>query len=137
MTANDMDEWISYTSATTIRWGMVVKASPTFNSGEKYVTPTTASTDIPLGVCMVTASPRGKPCPVAISGVVLVRCQSVTGTAGVPVVACATSGEVRTSGLGPDTGATGKAYIVGILAENFSGHSAGDKVKVILRPGRG
>jgi hypothetical protein len=136
MTANDADEWVSYTSATTVRWGMAVYASITWNAGENYVTPTTASTQRALGVAMVEASPRGKPCPVAHSGIVLVKCQSVTGTMGHPAVACATSGEIRSAGALTVVAATANSRQVGLFAENFTGNTAGDKVKVLLRPGR-
>lgn len=136
MTANDVDEWLGYVAATKISWGQAVRASPTFNSGENYVTPTDASTDLPLGVCMVTASPRGQPCPIAVSGVVEVICESTTGTAGFEVVCVATEGRVRVAGAPAVTGATNMPLRLGILAENFSSNSAGDKVKVILSPGR-
>jgi hypothetical protein len=115
---------------------MAVKATITFNAGEKYVTPTTASTDRAMGVCMVTASPRGKPCPVQISGIALVRCQSTTGTMGFPAVCCATAGQVRTAGAITVAGATANSRELGLFAENFSSKTAGDKVKVLINPGR-
>jgi len=137
MTANDADEWISFTSATTILWGRAVMASPAQNAGEKYVTYTSGSTARTIGVAMVTASPRGKPCPVAVSGVVLCSLLSTAATFGTPVVA-SNKGQLKTSGTGPATGATTKGQIVGYIVEpTFSGNTRGDKVRILLRPGRG
>ena len=135
MTANDADEWISYAAATTIYWGTVVKASPAGTTQE--LLNTTASTDRALGVAMVTASKQGDVIPVAVSGVVLIKCHSTAATFGVPAVCCATAGNVRSAQLGPLTGATTAAQIVGVFAETFTGNTVTDKVKVLLRPGRG
>jgi hypothetical protein len=135
MAAQDVTDWISYPAATTIYKYTVVAASIAGTTQE--VKNTTASTDRPIGVCMVTASHQGKPCSISQSGVVLILCQSTAGTLGVPVVCCATAGQVRTTGLAPATGATGRAIVVGYLAESFSSNTAGDPVKVRLSIGRG
>ena len=134
MTANDVDEWISYAAATTIYWGTVVKASPAGTTQE--LLNTTASSDIAIGVAMVTASIQGDMVPVAVSGVVLIKCQSTAATFGVPAVCCATVGQVRSAEVGPLTGATTAAQMVGVFAETFTGNTIADKVKVLLRPGR-
>ena len=134
MTANDSDEWISYAAATTIYWGTAVKASPAGTTQE--LLNTTASSDIAIGVAMVTASKQGDYVPVAISGVVLVKCQSVAGTFGLPAVCCATAGQVRTAGVLTVPAATANSRQLGLFAEMFTGNTKADKVKVLLRPGR-
>jgi hypothetical protein len=87
---------------------------------------------------MVTASPRGQPCPIAVSGVVEVICEDTTGTLGFMVVCCATEGNVHVAGLA-DSGGNSTAstsYRLGYVAENFTGNTTEDKIKIILSPGR-